>query len=557
MMRENGKGSENKNECGSTEEGMKYNPSVAGGFYIKTEGGEGTENDPAVTIANGSINCHDLSTRTYANDIVNKHETATNHENDIVNENVTENHCVNDIADEIVIEVSHENASETSYSYSIENFNELETPGLPQDSNLKTAHGERGYPKRSRNNKLESLENFYINDEILEHEIITADDEEDMDKLGKRKNLKSKRRAVDSDSDDDYIQTGMDYLLETNDAEEHIDAVETNDTENENEKLLSRKKKAALINAQIEKYKNILTDKGLQSKIPQETEDRPLLLAKLKIEANLAERIKVHLNDHSDKFEMKTFTSIEQKNRKINTPDKSFKLFSCKVCNLFQTKGAEKIRFHIEQHVNGEMKCSWCTMEFPRIHDKNKHLIKYHPEKRKRKSESKPTKICELCGHKGVTNAAWRNHMFTKHGIPSFVCKFCLDKFSTETDLNLHLKQTDTHSIISCNKCGKAFQDMSGCTKHAIRCAYEMPMVDTNTCHLCGKTMGYLPQLKLHIRLVHNREKLYQCELCPYSCFTTDMLKRHMDAHLGKDVFVSCISYFNCFCLFYFLYYLP
>lgn len=231
---------------------------------------------------------------------------------------------------------------------------------------------------------------------------------------------------------------------------------------------------------------------------------------------------------------MKTFTSTEQKNRRVKIPEKSLQLFSCNMCNQYQTKAAEMIRLHIEQHVNGELKCKWCKKEFSRIYDKNMHQRDTHTKKRNRKNQIKQAKICELCGYKGVLNATWKKHMFVEHGIPSFQCKLCLQMLSTDEDLNNHLRQTHPDNIICCDKCGKAFQAIAGLTRHSMRCSFEMPVVDSKTCHLCGETRATFAQLKRHIGRVHNHEKYFHCDFCSYSCETKSRLKRHMDTHLGK-----------------------
>ena len=464
-MHEKENRTENISDCDSTADSVEYNESVSGDCDNEEETNDEIESHHIESSVSTFVNCQNISTSACKNNMVDKPIPNTEHDNDTAEMHVTEKACKTNAVNKKVYK-------ETD-SDMLGNSNELETFDLSQENSFTTLISERRYPKRSRK-KLSGLEKFYINDEISEHETLSTDDEdEDNDNIEKRKSLKRKRKT-DSDSDDDYVPSDMDEIpsdveeiLENLDEEGHLDSAENNETENET--VSDQQKKAAKINAQIEKYKNILIEKGLETKIPAETVDHRLLLAKLRIEVNLAKRIKVDLREHAHKFEMKTFTSFEQKNRRVQTPEKSLQLFSCKICNQYQTKTSEMIRFHIEQHVNRELQCKWCKMEFSRVHDKSMHQRDAHLKKGNPKIEIKRAKICELCGYKGVLNVTWKKHMFVKHGIPSFQCKFCHEMFSTNEDLNTHLRQTHPADIISCDKCGKAFQEITGLTSHSIR----------------------------------------------------------------------------------------
>ena len=447
-------------------------------------------------------NKHDISTALNGNDV-----TENKHDRNIALQHETENYSKTCC-------IPTENISKETSSYTLENSCEFEMTEVPQENDSEAVQSGRRYPKRARRNKLCGLENFYINDEISD-EVISSDDEEDKNRNEKRKNFKHKRKKAESDSDNEYFPSDIDNFLLSSDEEDESESVENSETENESnsdkqEKSSSsdKQEKPSKVDAQIEKYKNILIEKGLESqipeaivnqrllleklklevkqadriekyktiliekglenKIPAETANLRLLLVKLKLEVKRAERIIVDLGEHTNKFDMKTITSFEQKNRRrVQASEKSSQLYSCKICNKFQSKTAEIIRCHIEKHINGELKCRWCGMEFSRVTDKIVHQQDIHHETRK--PEKKPTKICEFCGHKAYNCTDLKTHLFIKHGTPSFGCRLCDEILSTTDQLSTHLKQTHPADVISCEKCGLAFQDTRGFIKHSKR----------------------------------------------------------------------------------------
>ena len=447
-------------------------------------------------------NKHDISTTLNENDVTeNKHDrnTAMQHET----ENYSKTSCI-----------PNENMSKKNSSYTLENNCEFEMTEVPQENDSEAVQSGRRYPKRARRIKLCGLENYYTNDEISD-EVVSSDDEEDKIRNEKRKNFKRKRKKAESDSDTEYVPSDIDDILLSSDEEDELESLENSETDNESysdkhEKSSNsdKQEKPRKVDAQIEKYKNILIEKGLESqipeaivnqrllleklrlevkqadriekyktiligkglenKIPAETVNLRLLLVKLKLEVKRAERIIVDLNEHTNKFEMKTFTSFEQKNRRVQTSEKSSQLYSCKICNKFQSKTAEIIRCHIEKHINGELKCRWCGMEFSRVTYKRVHQQDIHHETRKPKKTKTP-KVCEFCGHKAYNCTDLKTHLFIKHGIPSFGCRLCDEMLSTSDQLSTHLKQTHPADVLGCEKCGLTFQDPWGFYNHSKR----------------------------------------------------------------------------------------
>lgn len=371
---------------------------------------------------------------------------------------------------------------------------------------------DRRYPKRARrNSRSQNFQEFYINDEIL--------DESDEDIKSKRCKKSKKKEDLDAE----YLPSD-EVQSEKSDSEDQ--ALSDEDVELKNEDS----SKADIIRSEIDKYKKILIHHGQKSRIPAEEMDSRVLLAKLRFEVKLLKRIKVTLAEHTDKFEMQTFTSNEQKLRNTKIEEKSHELFACKICDKFQTSSEETMRAHLEEHLNGELQCKWCGVELAHRGDKQAHNRTNHPEKNKQKVKEHHLKICEMCGQSCKEGHEFKHHMFRAHGIPSFECRVCAQKLHSHVKYVSHMKSAHPEHLYTCEKCDRRFIEHGRMTYHTVRCKGDK---ETLTCHLCGLTLANTNALKSHIRRTHHKEKLHKCTICTYSCFTPQKLKLHMDAHLG------------------------
>ncbi len=54
-------------------------------------------------------------------------------------------------------------------------------------------------------------------------------------------------------------------------------------------------------------------------------------------------------------------------------------------------------------------------------------------------------------------------------------------------------------------------------------------------CPQCGEELSKI-RLKLHIRIVHNRERNFQCDLCSYTSFSKSQMNQHMKKHFRYRV---------------------
>ena len=56
-------------------------------------------------------------------------------------------------------------------------------------------------------------------------------------------------------------------------------------------------------------------------------------------------------------------------------------------------------------------------------------------------------------------------------------------------------------------------------------------------CQTCGKTIADHVKLKRHIRCIHNKDKLFQCNHCGRQDYKKDNIKTHIkNNHEGMDI---------------------
>ena len=280
---------------------------------------------------------------------------------------------------------------------------------------------------------------------------------------------------------------------------------------------------------EIERLKKHLIEQGLGNKIPTTVMSRKLLLAKLRYEVRTVNHVSVVLAEHTDKFEIKTFTSTEQKHRRMSMEEKSHSSYVCKICGVFQAGVEEKMRMHIEQHLNGKFMCKLCNLDFSSIREKRQHSKQFHPYR----GRASNAKVCQCCGQEFWHTTDWKEHAFKCYGEASFTCSFCDEKFPLRKDLLAHLENSHLEHAFTCEKCNRHYFEEKLWANHTVNCDGEIPASSSKTCHLCGKVLSTLITLRSHISGVHNKEKKFQCTLCPYSCLRSKEFKHHMDVHEG------------------------
>ena len=259
--------------------------------------------------------------------------------------------------------------------------------------------------------------------------------------------------------------------------------------------------------------------------------DPKLVYAKKSLEkqnTKNAKRKRVELKDHCDKYRTTVVESLAQKDRGKSLKEKSYQSYECTVCGRFQSTIPEKIRFHIEQHVNGELECKKCGYILSYAKEISRHNKEVH------KSDFVNKRVCELCGETAGSFRMWKAHMSKIHKVPSFKCAHCSDKFFNAAEVVTHTREAHKDIILTCGKCGQIFVSRSNWSYHSVRCN-GTTTADSFVCDQCGKNLGSSIMLKRHVRHNHEMEKTQKCSFCSYATHTVARLQKHINAHLGKN----------------------
>ena len=232
-------------------------------------------------------------------------------------------------------------------------------------------------------------------------------------------------------------------------------------------------------------------------------------------------------------------------NLNTNTPSK----YQCDICdNMFEYKTIAGLKIHMQsKHEKARPRCDICKKTFANINGLNKH----------KKSEHGPVKSfkCELCdkefkyketmhrhkkekhenhfeGKCDICNEIFpnlRQHLKSSHEslIKNLPCPSCDKLFDKRSHLKLHIKgvhEKERVYSVECNTCGKTFANRSSMENHNL-------VFHTNIrpfkCDFCDK--GYILEKHLarHIRHFHENVKQFACDLCEKSYFTDNSLKYH------------------------------
>ena len=285
------------------------------------------------------------------------------------------------------------------------------------------------------------------------------------------------------------------------------------------------------LSKQIRNSKTVRQSKGLDdAEINTEGIDPKLIYAKKSLEKQNAinsKRIRVELEDYTDKFRSTVVESMAQKDRGKSFEEKSYQSYECLICGRFQSAVPEKIRFHIEQHVNGELECKKCGYILSYRKEISRHNNEAHTDDFVNK------RVCELCGVTASSYRMWKAHMSKVHKVPSFKCKHCSEKFFNAAEVVVHTREAHKDIILTCDKCGQVFVGRSNWSYHSVRCNGTANS-GSFVCDQCGKDLTTAIALKRHIRHSHEMEKTQKCTLCSYATYTIARLQKHMNAHLGN-----------------------
>lgn len=229
----------------------------------------------------------------------------------------------------------------------------------------------------------------------------------------------------------------------------------------------------------------------------------------------------IDLKDHIDKYAIETYKSTHRTHRGHDVEET---LFKCLVCGEFKASEEEYFRKHIEEHVNGCLRCGICSFEAQSKGFRAIHMRQVHRENM--------NFICDICGFTTVSDSSsMRNHMGNVHGILGFQCVLCPAKFKTKASRRKHYVTDHTKEKRYCKNC---------CRFHAsfTEEQYEQHLATcpaTIVCDECGATLANRENgLEQHKKSAHTNIRNYPCSVCPFTGKNCLALKRHMKVHDGR-----------------------
>lgn len=233
--------------------------------------------------------------------------------------------------------------------------------------------------------------------------------------------------------------------------------------------------------------------------------------------------------------------------------------FECSVCNkYFPTKNAliKHKALEISQviYTKPAFSCKECRKKFRFQKSYKKHLINEH-------SKSPNSVACDKCDVRcpnkeilaeHIQNVHDRNLYLCPHCKKEFVryshvlrhlaqsgcdgqrvshyaCEICDSTFSRKDNLSVHIRlQHIFRKDFMCKFCSFTTKNFSKLVNHWHKNHSETP--DQYQCHDCGKWIGSRAAMTKH-QEIHG-EKKYSCDVCEYSTFTVEVMRRHVLTHV-------------------------
>ncbi|KAI5635010.1 prolyl oligopeptidase family domain-containing protein [Phthorimaea operculella] len=235
---------------------------------------------------------------------------------------------------------------------------------------------------------------------------------------------------------------------------------------------------------------------------------------------------------------------------------------------LLSVSGAESLVVYVD---TTDLKCTICEGNVDNINDLKEHLTKVHKKEFIQGVTDRviPFKLsednifeCQVCRFSLETFGAIERHMNTHYR--NYVCRECGTGCITKYRLKVHIKNMHIEGNFPCEHCQKVFTSHLKLKNHVntvhklfnrFKCQKcperfsdyfkrQRHMVDKHgvaplryKCNVCDRTFPRRYTLSRHMRRDHLEMKDYQCDICPYTCFTNNELQVHMVKHNGDRIF--------------------
>lgn len=246
---------------------------------------------------------------------------------------------------------------------------------------------------------------------------------------------------------------------------------------------------------------------------------------------------KSRLNEHMKIHDGKNFVKCEEcgklycSKKSLNlhkiSAHSSEKKFICQICGK-----AFLYKHHLNNHLishddKRSLKCQYCDATFKKM-----DILKMHENVHTQKKKF----VCDVCGQDFLRMSSLRNHRL-KHtpGPGRWKCRYCSDKFRTQSSMLTHVKNNHAEIDLShekplcrkCEQCGKIF---------AVGRAYKIHLdvhagIRRHKCTLCESSFTDPTNLRAHMKTHNGSSNRRKCPVCAMSFASEKQCTIHMNNH--------------------------
>eukprot|EP00092_Neocalanus_flemingeri_P029541 GFUD01032084.1.p1 GENE.GFUD01032084.1~~GFUD01032084.1.p1 ORF type:complete len:464 (-),score=93.06 GFUD01032084.1:57-1448(-) len=170
--------------------------------------------------------------------------------------------------------------------------------------------------------------------------------------------------------------------------------------------------------------------------------------------------------------------------------------------------------------------CSFCSQTF----NQRSYLLSHE-----RKHTGEKPYQCEHCLDSFPEKRTLYNHYYKDHNLPKpHVCEICGKTFVLNSDLINHMYIHSEEKKFKCEECGASFHQKRVLGEHKLKHKVKRGTYTGASTVCCGKVFTSKQRLKLHVQVVHENQKPFECEECKKLFARQDTLRQHKLIHEGK-----------------------
>ena len=185
--------------------------------------------------------------------------------------------------------------------------------------------------------------------------------------------------------------------------------------------------------------------------------------------------------------------------------------FECSLCD-FIADSSESLQDHMIQHCKVRLyQCKMCPSTFNYKSQLRAHM---------RAHNDLDILMCDFCDFETRNVSSLRQHMKTHD--PPFACETCNVTFSTNHNLQVHIKEgkcqpDDESSEMNVQKCGQCeFVAANDKELRYHKRGHRLVEQTLKKCPYCDYTAASLEQVQHHVGNIHGQNKPMKCELCGF-----------------------------------------